>query len=60
MDNCLNETEWDESSSQPRCPSRVGTYAVPVLMAVYMIVVQVLLLNLLIAMFRCAYVGYLV
>lgn len=35
----------------PRCPTSEGSYIVPIMMAVYMLIVQVLLLNLLIAMF---------
>ncbi|WAR04648.1 TRPM8-like protein [Mya arenaria] len=35
----------------PRCPTKAGTYIVPIMMAIYMLIVQVLLLNLLIAMF---------
>ncbi|XP_035700323.1 transient receptor potential cation channel subfamily M member-like 2 [Branchiostoma floridae] len=39
------------ATNQQRCPSEVGTYLVPVLLGLYMLVTNVLLLNLLIAMF---------
>ncbi|XP_052793974.1 transient receptor potential cation channel subfamily M member 4-like isoform X3 [Mya arenaria] len=50
-DSCShNETEW-RSGTVARCPDHVSKYAVPILLGVYMLIVQVLLLNLLIAMF---------
>ncbi|KAI8496650.1 Transient receptor putative cation channel sub M member 2 [Branchiostoma belcheri] len=39
------------ATNQQRCPSEAGTYVVPVLLGLYMLVTNVLLLNLLIAMF---------
>ncbi|XP_066299867.1 transient receptor potential cation channel subfamily M member-like 2 isoform X2 [Branchiostoma lanceolatum] len=39
------------ANNTQRCPSEIGTYLVPVLLGLYMLVTNVLLLNLLIAMF---------
>ncbi|XP_052253944.1 transient receptor potential cation channel subfamily M member-like 2 isoform X2 [Dreissena polymorpha] len=49
--NCtFDEMLWSNGTS-PRCPSDVGKVVVPILMGVYMMFANVLLLNLLIAMF---------
>ncbi|XP_052244809.1 transient receptor potential cation channel subfamily M member-like 2 isoform X3 [Dreissena polymorpha] len=49
--NCsFDEILWSNGTS-PRCPSDVGKVVVPILMGVYMMFANVLLLNLLIAMF---------
>ncbi|XP_052091142.1 transient receptor potential cation channel subfamily M member-like 2 isoform X5 [Mytilus californianus] len=39
------------NNGMPRCPTEVGRYATPVLMGIYVLFVNILLLNLLIAMF---------
>ncbi|WAR04647.1 TRPM5-like protein [Mya arenaria] len=48
--NCTNDT-MAGFGDLPRCPTKAGVYIVPIMMAIYMLIVQVLLLNLLIAMF---------
>ncbi|XP_052806182.1 transient receptor potential cation channel subfamily M member 2-like [Mya arenaria] len=48
--NCTNDT-MAGFDGLPRCPTKIGTYIVPIMMAIYMLIVHVLLLNLLIAMF---------
>ncbi|XP_025081227.1 transient receptor potential cation channel subfamily M member 2-like isoform X2 [Pomacea canaliculata] len=45
--NCVTNT----TSLDKRCPSDIGRYFVPVLLGIYMLLTNVLLLNLLIAMF---------
>ena len=40
------------ASRLPRCPSEVGRYSTPILMGIYVLFANILLLNLLIAMFR--------
>ncbi|WAR12118.1 TRPM3-like protein, partial [Mya arenaria] len=53
--DCTNdESQWMDGSS-PRCPTEQSQYIVPVMLGVYMLIVQVLLLNLLIAMFSDTY-----
>ncbi|CAL1536039.1 unnamed protein product, partial [Lymnaea stagnalis] len=50
-DSCTdNATKYGENSSD-RCPSAVGKYFVPILLGCYILMTNVLLLNLLIAMF---------
>ncbi|KAH9505775.1 Transient receptor putative cation channel sub M member 2 [Bulinus truncatus] len=50
-DNCKkNMTEYKDDDTK-RCPSEVGKYFVPILLGFYMLMTNVLLLNLLIAMF---------
>lgn len=46
-----NETLYN-AGTMDRCPSSVGTVVVPIMMGVYMLMCNILLLNLLIAMFR--------
>lgn len=43
------------TSLDKRCPSDIGRYFVPVLLGIYMLLTNVLLLNLLIAMFRSVF-----
>ncbi|XP_060065040.1 transient receptor potential cation channel subfamily M member-like 2 [Ylistrum balloti] len=40
-----------ENDTLPRCPTQIGGYVVPILMGFYMMIANILLLNLLIAMF---------
>ena len=49
---CTNDPAFYSGYGEQRCPSRIGKYLVPVLMGVYVLITNVLLLNLLIAMFR--------
>ncbi|XP_078660979.1 transient receptor potential cation channel subfamily M member-like 2 isoform X2 [Branchiostoma floridae x Branchiostoma belcheri] len=49
--NCVANNSEAMATNQQRCPSEEGTYVVPVLLGLYMLVTNVLLLNLLIAMF---------
>ncbi|XP_078586018.1 transient receptor potential cation channel subfamily M member-like 2 [Branchiostoma floridae x Branchiostoma japonicum] len=48
---CVANDSLAIATNQQRCPSETGTYVVPVLLGLYMLVTNVLLLNLLIAMF---------
>ncbi|KAK7475589.1 hypothetical protein BaRGS_00033178, partial [Batillaria attramentaria] len=48
---CTNNRTLYSGYKEHRCPSAIGQYMVPIMMAVYVLVTNVLLLNLLIAMF---------
>ncbi|KAK7469456.1 hypothetical protein BaRGS_00036522, partial [Batillaria attramentaria] len=48
---CTNNRTLYSGYKEQRCPSDIGQYMVPIMMAVYVLVTNVLLLNLLIAMF---------
>ncbi|KAK7469452.1 hypothetical protein BaRGS_00036518, partial [Batillaria attramentaria] len=48
---CTNNRTLYSGYKEQRCPSTIGQYMVPIMMAVYVLVTNVLLLNLLIAMF---------
>nr|KAG5688392.1 hypothetical protein BaRGS_026660 [Batillaria attramentaria] len=48
---CTNNRTLYSGYKEQRCPSAIGQYMVPIMMAVYVLVTNVLLLNLLIAMF---------
>lgn len=50
--NCSFDAAIYNAGTLPRCPTEVGRYATPILMGIYVLFVNVLLLNLLIAMFR--------
>ncbi|XP_052830098.1 transient receptor potential cation channel subfamily M member 2 [Octopus bimaculoides] len=50
--------EYDETNCNNitgKCPSTVGTYIAPILMCLYILLTNILLLNLLIAMFSCTF-----
>nr|KAG5691042.1 hypothetical protein BaRGS_021253 [Batillaria attramentaria] len=49
---CTNNRTLYSGYKEHRCPSAIGQYMVPIMMAVYVLITNVLLLNLLIAMFR--------
>ncbi|OPL20469.1 hypothetical protein AM593_02250, partial [Mytilus galloprovincialis] len=49
--NCSFDAAIYNAGTLPRCPTEVGRYATPILMGIYVLFVNVLLLNLLIAMF---------
>ncbi|XP_063423231.1 transient receptor potential cation channel subfamily M member-like 2 isoform X2 [Mytilus trossulus] len=49
--NCSFDPAIFNAGTLPRCPTEVGRYATPILMGIYVLFVNVLLLNLLIAMF---------
>ncbi len=49
---CTNDPALYGNDTLPRCPSSVGTEVVPILMGFYILITNVLMLNLLIAMFR--------
>ena len=49
---CSDDPAQYESGAMDRCPDSVGTYVVPILLGVYILITNVLMLNLLIAMFR--------
>ncbi|KAK3610936.1 hypothetical protein CHS0354_032657 [Potamilus streckersoni] len=53
--DCTNDPEVYKTGSQPRCPTESGKYFVPVLMGVYMLMCNILLLNLLIAVFSTTF-----
>nr|KAG5691040.1 hypothetical protein BaRGS_021251 [Batillaria attramentaria] len=48
---CTNNRTLYSGYKEQRCPSAIGQYMVPIMMAVYVLITNVLLLNLLIAMF---------
>ncbi|XP_050404614.1 transient receptor potential cation channel subfamily M member-like 2 isoform X2 [Patella vulgata] len=48
---CTNDPNLYDDYDQLRCPTEVGKYIAPVLLAIYIFLINVLLLNLLIAMF---------
>ena len=52
-DDCTDNATLYSDYNEQRCPSEIGKYLVPVLMGIYVLMTNVLLLNLLIAMFRC-------
>ncbi|XP_036366346.1 transient receptor potential cation channel subfamily M member-like 2 isoform X3 [Octopus sinensis] len=50
--------EYDETNCNNvsgKCPSTIGTYIAPILMCLYILLTNILLLNLLIAMFSCTF-----
>ncbi|KAK3605932.1 hypothetical protein CHS0354_019598 [Potamilus streckersoni] len=49
--DCTNNPELYKNGTYSRCPTESGKYFVPLLMGVYMLMCNILLLNLLIAMF---------
>ena len=49
---CTYDDALWRNNTYPRCPTDVGRYVVPIMMGIYMLLANVLLLNLLIAMFR--------
>ncbi|CAL1546955.1 unnamed protein product [Lymnaea stagnalis] len=49
--DCTNQPALYNNYTQPRCPSPLGQYFVPVLLGIYMLATNVLLVNLLIAIF---------
>ena len=49
---CSNNPAEYSQSNVTRCPDEVGTEVVPILLGVYILITNVLMLNLLIAMFR--------
>ncbi|ESO93554.1 hypothetical protein LOTGIDRAFT_161660 [Lottia gigantea] len=51
QNDCTNDAALYRDYNQPRCPSEVGKFVAPVLMGFYVLMTNVLLLNLLIAMF---------
>ncbi|XP_052774542.1 transient receptor potential cation channel subfamily M member-like 2 isoform X2 [Mya arenaria] len=50
-EGCTDDRAVWINGSQPRCPTDLGKIVVPILLGIYMIIANVLLLNLLIAMF---------
>lgn len=53
--DCTFDPNLYSNGSLPRCPSSVSRYAVPILMGFYVLFCNILLLNLLIAMFSNTY-----
>ncbi|XP_064594682.1 transient receptor potential cation channel subfamily M member-like 2 isoform X2 [Liolophura sinensis] len=51
QDQCTFDYALYSNNTLPRCPTVVATYVVPILLGFYMLLTNVLLLNLLIAMF---------
>lgn len=51
-EGCTNDKDLWSNDTLPRCPDSVAQDLVPVLMGVYILITNVLMLNLLIAMFR--------
>ncbi|KAK3607581.1 hypothetical protein CHS0354_034629 [Potamilus streckersoni] len=49
--DCTNDAELYRNGTYSRCPTVSGKYFVPVLMGLYMLICNILLLNLLVAMF---------
>ena len=49
--DCVDGQQGDENGRLTTCPTVTGTYIAPLLLAAFLLVVQILLLNLLIAMF---------
>uniref|UniRef100_A0A2C9KPX7 Ion transport domain-containing protein n=1 Tax=Biomphalaria glabrata TaxID=6526 RepID=A0A2C9KPX7_BIOGL len=49
---CTTDSAIYDSYTELRCPSKSGTYLVPALMGIYVIIVDILLFNLLIALFN--------
>ena len=50
--DCTGDPLLYGNSTLPRCPTAVSRYVVPILMGFYVLFCNILLLNLLIAMFR--------
>ena len=50
--HCSFDPAIYNNNTLPRCPSEVGRYSTPILMGIYVLFANILLLNLLIAMFR--------
>ncbi|KAH9509859.1 hypothetical protein Btru_045440 [Bulinus truncatus] len=53
-DTCTNNASLYNDYEKPRCPTQTGIYYVPIIMAFYVVVINILLLNLLIASFNSA------
>ncbi|KAH9509860.1 hypothetical protein Btru_045442 [Bulinus truncatus] len=53
-DTCTNNASLYDAYEKPRCPTQTGIYYVPIIMAFYVVVINILLLNLLIASFNSA------
>lgn len=56
---CNPDLKMYSNGTEMRCPDETGKIVVPILLAFYMLLTNVLLLNLLIAMFRYVVLGYL-
>ncbi|XP_060069969.1 transient receptor potential cation channel subfamily M member 1-like [Ylistrum balloti] len=52
---CTSNVNLYENGDQPRCPSEEGKIVVPILMGIYMLIANILLINLLIAIFSNTY-----
>ncbi|XP_060069971.1 transient receptor potential cation channel subfamily M member-like 2 [Ylistrum balloti] len=52
---CRSGPQTNETDTRPICPSEVGRYSVPIIMSLYMIIANILLINLLIAIFSNTY-----
>ncbi|XP_052248910.1 uncharacterized protein LOC127856631 [Dreissena polymorpha] len=52
---CIPDDGVRSNITLPRCPTLIRTYIAPVLLALFMLIVQILLLNLLIAMFNYSF-----
>ena len=55
LNSCTNDPSLYSDYTEIRCPTDVGKYVVPIFMAVYILLTQVLLINMLIAMFNDTY-----
>ncbi|XP_052238328.1 transient receptor potential cation channel subfamily M member 1-like isoform X3 [Dreissena polymorpha] len=51
LTDCTHDSVLWTNGTYPRCPSETGKIVVPIMMAIYLLVANILLLNLLIAMF---------
>ncbi|KAI8778348.1 transient receptor potential cation channel subfamily M member 3, partial [Biomphalaria glabrata] len=51
---CTTNASLYFDNEQLRCPSDVGSYYVPIIMGIYVIIVNILLFNLIIALFNSA------
>ena len=51
-EECSNITGVYEAGILPRCPDEMATHIAPFMLAVYVLIGNILMLNLLIAMFR--------
>uniref|UniRef100_A0A2C9KZ57 Ion transport domain-containing protein n=1 Tax=Biomphalaria glabrata TaxID=6526 RepID=A0A2C9KZ57_BIOGL len=52
--NCTNQYSKNSTSIQKSCPTQDGRYAIPILLGAYVVFVQILMFNLLIALFNNA------
>ncbi|KAH3739278.1 hypothetical protein DPMN_045928 [Dreissena polymorpha] len=52
LTECTHDSVLWTNGTYPRCPSETGKIVVPIMMAIYLLVANILLLNLLIAMLR--------